>query len=552
MAKDTIYKFTDIGYSDISDEYTVEDNSKINNLQELSIGFGNTVCKMDDQGIWLGASKFNLAPFSVDMDGHIHASDADLDNYIVVGGAAGDINSNVTTINGGKITTNTIDANKIVAGSLIVGTNVLIGSALAAGQAANDINSNTTTINGGKITTNTIDANKIVAGSLIVGTNVLIGTALAAGQAANDVNSNTTTISGGKITTSSIDANKLNVSQLSSISANIGTITSGTITGVTVSSSSGNDRIELYNGDYIRFYAGNVLKAQLRGTSSGNGGLALSNGDMYLSNDKSFFIASSAGGSSEYGGMSITSGNQLWLTCGTANTFYLFNNAQTKTFISASTSSVVIGNDTNTLTLIPAQSLTQDLGDSSHIWDDVYCSTVGRQSGNAIWFDQAGRVQVDNHFDPSGAGSYSLGGSVRYWNDVSYKTLTDRGCLGWFDEGVELQDGRKVSDIDAIQAMQKHPTKKTIYGAPMLDYKTFPKVSYKPAMDRDGRVFKRDKKTDDPYTEEINIKTGKKEKVIAQDGIEMTSVFSIMIGAMKEMDNRLKVIEQQNNTLSKK
>lgn len=124
-------------------------------------------------------------------------------------------------------------------------------------------------------------------------------------------------------------------------------------------------------------------------------------------------------------------------------------------------------------------------------------------------------------------GVHNIGGASGYINDISYKTLTDRGCLGWFDEGVELQDGRIVSDCEAISSIQKHPTKKTIYGIPMLDYKTFPKVAYKKA-DVKGELLPRD---------------GEDEPIGGQDGVEMTSMQSIMIGCIKELNNRVKVLE---------
>ena len=57
-----------------------------------------------------------------------------------------------TTIDGGRINTNTINANRIVTGSFV---------------APGDIyTTNTTTIDGGKITTNTIDGNRIITNSL--------------------------------------------------------------------------------------------------------------------------------------------------------------------------------------------------------------------------------------------------------------------------------------------------------------------------------------------------------------------------------------------------
>jgi hypothetical protein len=122
----------------------------------------------------------------------------------------------------------------------------------------------------------------------------------------------------------------------------------------------------------------------------------------------------------------------------------------------------------------------------------------------------------------------NIGGATGYFNDISYKTLTDRGCLGWFDEGVELQDGRKVSDTEALLAIKKHSKKKTVYGVEMLDYKTFPKVSYIKARENNGALI--DRNEDD-------------EPVKGVDGVEMTSMFSIMIGAIKELTLRVKALE---------
>lgn len=133
------------------------------------------------------------------------------------------------------------------------------------------------------------------------------------------------------------------------------------------------------------------------------------------------------------------------------------------------------------------------------------------------------------NFSPIGTGTISSGDSGNYWNDISYKTLTDRGCLGWFDDGVELQDGKKVSDCEALLLIKKHPTKKTIYGVEMLDYKTFPKVSYKKA-EKNGVLLERDNE-DNP--------------IGGSDGIEMTSMFSIMIGAIKELAKRVKELENK-------
>jgi hypothetical protein len=147
-------------------------------------------------------------------------------------------------------------------------------------------------------------------------------------------------------------------------------------------------------------------------------------------------------------------------------------------------------------------------------------------------------------FDPVGTGLVSSGTASNYWNDISYKTLTDRGCLGWFDDGVELQDGTIVSDVAALLSIKKHPTKKTVYGTPMLDYSTFPKVSYKPAPVAKEDVYDEFCNIDEestPSTRTLKFKAGEK---MGEDGIEMTSMFSIIIGAIKENSLAIKDIKE--------
>lgn len=85
----------------------------IRTVQELQVGMGSTVFRANKSGIWLGGATFASAPFSVDMSGHMIATSITLSGYIPTGGAASDVNSNATTINGGQITTNTITASKL-------------------------------------------------------------------------------------------------------------------------------------------------------------------------------------------------------------------------------------------------------------------------------------------------------------------------------------------------------------------------------------------------------------------------------------------------------
>lgn len=126
----------------------------------------------------------------------------------------------------------------------------------------------------------------------------------------------------------------------------------------------------------------------------------------------------------------------------------------------------------------------------------------------AVRIDNAGHV-----YPMRTTGTQNFGDATNYWADISYKTLTDRGCLGWFEEGVELNDGSKVTDTQAILAIEKDDSKETVYGVPMLKYSSFPKACYKPAFGK------------------------------GDDGVEMTSLFSIMIGCIKELTLRVAALE---------
>lgn len=68
--------FTNISRKDPTYNTNVMVNGSqiLNNLSKLSTGNGNKVFRMDQRGIWLGASDFADAPFSVDMLGNIIAA----------------------------------------------------------------------------------------------------------------------------------------------------------------------------------------------------------------------------------------------------------------------------------------------------------------------------------------------------------------------------------------------------------------------------------------------------------------------------------------------
>ncbi len=246
---------------------------------------------------------------------------------VMLGSWWGESNLNMTyggtIINGDRITTGSIDANRIKANTVLASTVVVSGrgtvdSAFDSAKWSNvtgngkpadgatvgapsgtmvgnteaqtvtnwaytgqqdpatRINNNTTTIDGGKITTGSLDANRIAAYTVLSNFVQIGGTGLGAGfdigaialsayDPANRINNGTsTTISGGKITTGSIDANKLNVGSLSAISANIGDVTAGV-----VRNASGSAKFDLTAGRIV-FDNGSVMKVSGNGFGSSN------------------------------------------------------------------------------------------------------------------------------------------------------------------------------------------------------------------------------------------------------------------------------------------
>lgn len=157
-------------------------------------------------------------------------------------------------------------------------------------------------------------------------------------------------------------------------------------------------------------------------------------------------------------------------------------------------------------------------------------------SGCHIYTDRA-QFFFNKHILCASAGAYDLGSSTYYFRYLNYKGLYDRGCLGCYDSGVEMQDGSIVSDIEAIQAIKKHPTKKTMFGVDKLDYSTFPKHAYDPEVIAEKDMYN----AGDDGKERIVTKKG---DVHGEEGIEMTTMFSIFIGAFKELDNRMKILEK--------
>lgn len=175
-----------------------------------------------------------------------------------------------------------------------------------------------------------------------------------------------------------------------------------------------------------------------------------------------------------------------------------------------------------------------DSADSYVYGDSIVFANL---SGTTRWL-----INSSGNLIPVGAGSLSIGSAAAYVNEVNYKTLTDRGCLALIPEW-EMPDGRKVSNLQVFREMKPHGRDKTIYGETKLDYNSVPKHSHKAAPIAEEDVFE-DVDGPEPGKKVKKLKHRKGEKM-GEDGVEMTSIFSMMIGAIRELADRMDRVENK-------
>lgn len=145
-----------------------------------------------------------------------------------------------------------LTANKINAGTLDVERLIIRSSTEPEKSLIYEINNITgalqsvqgNTLNGEILTNRSITTDKIVANAIT----------------ANEIASKT--ITANEIASNAVTADKISVNTLSAITANLGSITSGTITGATVRTSSGTSRIEM-SSNLLRSYRSGVRRVQL-------------------------------------------------------------------------------------------------------------------------------------------------------------------------------------------------------------------------------------------------------------------------------------------------
>ncbi|MEY2680632.1 MAG: hypothetical protein RL661_863 [Pseudomonadota bacterium] len=144
------------------------------------------------------AEGVKIAGSLIRIDGNVtFGSGYDPSTKLSAGGAATDINNNVTTINGNKITTGTLTADKIYGGTLDASTITVtnLSASSITGGTLNGTNVSVTNLNATNITTGTL--NGVRVGTGINGGNI---------NDASITNAKIASLSAGKITTGSLSS----------------------------------------------------------------------------------------------------------------------------------------------------------------------------------------------------------------------------------------------------------------------------------------------------------------------------------------------------------
>jgi hypothetical protein len=263
-------------------EATVLTDESFADLSFIRLGSGAKSIIADIQtGMYVGAEQFTSAPFSVDFDGKVIASDITITGGSISGiTLSGLASGSMLNIQGwtSTMTFSATDYRTVTWTSGVItladGTTFNIGTGNTGNMAATtyiyfDKAVSTTALQVTTTAATAVGANKIL---IAVAKNNSDTTSEATLQVyggsggillkADNIAANT--ITANEIATNTITANNMNVSQLSAISANMGTITAGTITGAVIQTASSGYRIKLnYSTNKLEFLNGDTVLASM-------------------------------------------------------------------------------------------------------------------------------------------------------------------------------------------------------------------------------------------------------------------------------------------------
>lgn len=519
------------------------------NVGGISIGSGSKSFRADSSGIWMGADTWAEAPFRVDMSGNMFASSAILTGSGYTKTVTFAQASIPTSVAVGDLWVDTDDKNKLYRAESVGADAITAGEWVEVDQDTYKLDKV-----GGSYTTTALTAAKVEIfpttnigirayasnGTSVVfqvdvgGTNVgdvLIGDYAGGSGMLWDNSESTLKIKGnieaGNIDAARISTGTLSTSRIPNLSAdkittgylsssrieagslNASVIGAGTINAQTISV----ENLNATNIKYGNYYVGgSVQPSSIIINRNGQDGFLTWTGGNKIWSDGSQYMGFTANGERFY----FYTGSTLYA---------LFQRGSSASFYSGLYS---YGNF--------------NVGESddkynSRFWGSVWINTSSSPS-ERLWVEGSAKI-TDNlktdHHDPNGNKSYNLGGDSSAWDYVYADDYVTKS-MGWYDDGVELQDGTVVSDMEAIRRIKPHKVAKNKNGSKELDWKTLPKCVFREAHDRDtGIPYKKNK---DGIA--ISPETGE----LVGDGESLTHMTSLLMGALKEVDSRLLNIEK--------
>jgi hypothetical protein len=229
-------------------------------------------------------------------------------------------------------------------------------------------------------------------------------------------------IVGDNILANTIDASKMNVGQLSSISANIGSITSGTITGATIRTSSSGRRVELNDGNNdMSIYDASVRRA--RGYDSG----------WTFYNPSGATVADIYAGTTALGTASLlltasgTASGSIYLNSGSSGSVGMYVNGTAYLTASGSSGEVILNKD-----MMPVG--TRYLGAITSPFETVWAENFAYNGTLNIVSD--GEVNVQGDIVPSSDSNYDLGTSSIRWGRLYADTIDMNGDIDMNDNDI--------------------------------------------------------------------------------------------------------------------
>ncbi len=338
---------------------------------------------------------------------------------IASGGAAQDINTSNVTINGSQLTPGTIPQATLDVSNWGWGqtctftsassTTVTWGSGIftSAGGDSYSISPGTTGVMAAKtyiyldlnVSDTAYQITTTPANAVGIG-KVLVAVAQNGSTNATYNLSEASQIVGDNILANTINASKLTVGQLSAISADLGSITAGTITGATIRTSASGLRVEISGDDLWSYDSSDVLRMQLSGDS------------LAFSNDSGVLV-----------GTLVSTTNSLGIFAGTNKSIYSVGDGTGNAGLAIDSTNYFyasgsLGYNVSARHIIPT-STSVNLGSSGSHFGTIYVDNiVGASSGANTALSNLASVAINTSLKSDSDATDDLGSSSISWRNL--------------------------------------------------------------------------------------------------------------------------------------